>query len=337
MTLWIILTVMCSAAAVLVTVPLVRRYEKRDEMAAGTAVFKDQLKEIDRDMAQGLISADDAGLARLEIERRILAAAKSVSGPRPVSQLWRNAALAAAAALVVVGSVSIYALQGRPELAQPSPAEPDLASLLAKLEQHLQSNPGDAEGWRMLGLSYFNMQRYQQAAEAYGKAHALDASAANKTAYAEALTLAAGGAVTPQAQALLAEVLKADPKEERARYYDALAREQAGDSAAALERWKAMLADSPPDAPWRGAVEARIKSLSDQAMISGMVEGLAARLEQSPRDAEGWKKLIRSRIVLKQPDLARESLKKALAAFADDKAASDSISASARELGVAPE
>lgn len=337
MMLWIVLTVMCSAAAVLVTVPLVRRYEKRDQMAAGTAVFKDQLKEIDRDMAQGLISADDAGLARLEIERRILAAAKSASGPRPVSQLWRNAALAAAAALVVVGSVSIYALQGRPELAQPSPAEPDLASLLAKLEQHLQSNPGDAEGWRMLGLSYFNMQRYQQAAEAYGKAHALDASAANKTAYAEALTLAAGGAVTPQAQALLAEVLKADPKEERARYYDALAREQAGDSAAALERWKAMLADSPPDAPWRGAVEARIKSLSDQAMISGMVEGLAARLEQSPRDADGWKKLIRSRIVLKQPDLARESLKKALAAFADDKAASDSISASARELGVAPE
>ncbi len=82
---------------------------------------------------------------------------------------------------------------------------------------------------------------------------------------------------------------------------------------------------------------AAVKALpaeDQQAMIKGMVERLAEKLAQSPHDSEGWLRLIRSRMVLNQPDLAREALKKALAEFAGDPAISNQIAASARQLGV---
>jgi cytochrome c-type biogenesis protein CcmH len=71
-------------------------------------------------------------------------------------------------------------------------------------------------------------------------------------------------------------------------------------------------------------------------MIRGMVEGLASRLERAPRDADGWIKLIRARVVLGEGDLAREALARGLAAFADDARERDRIAGTARELGVDP-
>lgn len=74
---------------------------------------------------------------------------------------------------------------------------------------------------------------------------------------------------------------------------------------------------------------------SDQtAMIRGMVEGLAARLEQSPRDVEGWIRLMRSRVVLGEPDRAKQSLERALAIFDNAPQERDRIAAAARELGI---
>ena len=72
-----------------------------------------------------------------------------------------------------------------------------------------------------------------------------------------------------------------------------------------------------------------------QAMIRGMVERLAEKLAASPHDADGWLRLIRSRMVLRQPDLAREALQKAVAEFSGDAVTSEVIAASARELGIA--
>jgi cytochrome c-type biogenesis protein CcmH len=70
-------------------------------------------------------------------------------------------------------------------------------------------------------------------------------------------------------------------------------------------------------------------------MIRGMVDGLQARLEKSPRDADGWIKLIRSRKVLGEEDAAKSALAKAVAAFTDDPGEQTRISAAAKELGIA--
>ena len=387
MALWIVLTVMCSLAVMLVTVPLVRRYENYKDMAsAGTSIFTDQLREIERDRGLGVIGEKEAELAKIEIERRLIAAARNVTAPRPISPTWRTVALVAAVGFVVLGSVNFYALRGSPDKTGRPPPSPvaataqepaqnaagtptasEVDAMIGKLAKRLEQNPNDADGWRMLGWSYFNTQRYEESAAAYGKAMAIDpANLDYKAGHAEALVQNAQGMVTPRAQDLFAEVLKADPKELRARFYMALAREQAGDFSSALDGWLSLLADAPSDAGWVPDVKNRVADLAkktgrdvsaamtsapaisqeemaavkalpaedQQAMIKGMVERLAEKLAQSPHDSEGWLRLIRSRMVLNQPDLAKEALKKALAEFAGDPAISNQIAASARQLGV---
>ena len=73
------------------------------------------------------------------------------------------------------------------------------------------------------------------------------------------------------------------------------------------------------------------------AMIQSMVDGLASRLEQSPRDADGWIKLIRSRMVLGETELAKRALTRGLDVFADDKQERDRIAAAAQQLGLSPQ
>ncbi len=71
-------------------------------------------------------------------------------------------------------------------------------------------------------------------------------------------------------------------------------------------------------------------------MIRGMVDGLANRLDQSPRDADGWIKLIRSRVVLGEADQAKRSLQRALAVFPEDGPERTRIVESAQQLGLSP-
>lgn len=392
MALWTVITVMCSIAAVLVSVPLIRRYEHRKDLAsAGTNIFTDQLKELERDRNLGLIDPSDADLAKTEIERRLIAAARNVTEPRPISPMWRIAALASAAGLVILGSVNIYAVRGRPDLIQPPPASMadsaqtpaqipqdttttaatgafttgEVATMIDKLAKRLEANPKDADGWRMLGWSYFNTQRFDDSAAAYARAVALTPTNLDyKSAYAEALVQAAQGIVVPKAQEIFAEVLKADPKEERARFYDALAREQAGDLPLALDRWIALLADAPENAGWVPDVKQRVADLGQktkrdvsgvlanapvlpnlaesgvaqvdqQAMVDDMIGKLAAKLEANPHDRDGWAMMIRSLKVKGDMEGAKASLTKALAIFADDPATGSQLADMGRSLGIA--
>ncbi len=384
MVLWIILTVMCSLAVMLVTVPLVRRYENyRDMASAGTNIFTDQLREVERDRGLGVIGEKEADLAKIEIERRLIAAAKNVTEPRPVSPAWRAVALMSAVGFVVLGSVNIYALRGSPDKTErPSPSpvaataqEPtqnaagapaasEVDAMIGKLAKRLEQNPNDADGWRMLGWSYFNTQRYEESAAAYGKAMAIDPTNLDyKAGHAEALVQAAQGMVTPRAQELFAEVLKADPEELRARFYTALAREQAGDFSTALDGWLSLLAEAPADAGWVPDVKNRIADLAkktgrdvsaalanaptpeapaagdlvsseQQATVEGMIAKLAARLDANPRDRDGWAMMIRSLKVKGDAEGAVAALKKATEIFADDPAANAQITELARSLGV---
>jgi len=385
-TLWIILTAMCSAAAVLVAIPLVRRYEAADRGAsADTGFYSGQLKELERDRALGLIGETEADLAKVEIERRLLAAAKLVRPAQPVPRAWRTVALVAVAGLVALGATNLYALRGRPDLATRMPAAGETAELpaleaampttaavgnvddmIGKLAQRLQQAPSDADGWRMLGWSYFNTQRYEQSAAAFAKAMELAPEILDyKSSYAEALVQAAQGVVTPKAQGLFDEVLKSDPKDFRSRFYVALATEQAGKLDMALDQWITLLGEAPKDAGWLADVRQRIGELGQRTgrnvaeilgnapstqsaagsevpaenqkeMIDGMIAGLAAKLEANPRDRDGWAMMIRSLKVRGDLAGARKALSYALAAFADDPSTRTQIAGLAQSLGVLP-
>lgn len=387
MTLWLLMTILCSATAVVMSIPLIRRYDDQGREVQDQAIYQDQLSEVDRDELAGTIDAPEAKAARAEIRRRLTIAETTMKKSQPLSSGWKMLALVSTAAFVILGGVNLYAYLGTPELPSvsnlqpPTPAVPttqdsvsgsgQIDTLITKLQARMQANPRDAEGWRMLGWAQFNKQNYAASAEAYAKAVEIDpANIDYRSAYAESLVQTADGIVTPKAQSLITEVLAKDPKNFRARFYDSLAQEQAGDKTGALDRWIALLAASPEGAGWREDVIARIVNLGkatgrdvsaivasaspstsvitdaqksaiqappegDQtAMIKGMVAKLADRLKTNPNDADGWIKLIKSYQVLNDPASAKDALNTALLAFTNDPANRDKIVAAATNLGL---
>lgn len=177
----------------------------------------------------------------------------------------------------------------------------DVNTMIERLAKRLASSPDDVKGWRMLGWSYFHTDRYKEAADAFGKAVALDPSSVELKKMHEEAKRAAEGGAPMQAAAPVSSP----------------AHENGG--LPTPEQMQA-IAEMPAD--------------QRQASIRAMVDGLAARLESEPRDVEGWARLMRSRVVLGEKDVAATALRKALDVFKGDAAAAARISAAAGELGL---
>ncbi len=293
MILWIILTLMACAACVAISVPFIRTWDTSRNSSRNTiAVYDEQQREVDREHAAGVIDATTAEFAKIEIQRRMLASVKDSPVSQPLSPAWRGLALISTAGFIALASVLLYAKLGNPTLqpvmakqtssVEALPAAPlsnQVDTLVANLETRLQANPADAEGWRMLGWSHFNMQRYPQSAEAYAKAVALDpANLDFLSAYAEAQVQAAQGLVTPQALTQFQKVLGKKPKDPRSRFYEALALEQGGDKARALDNWLALLADTPDGEGWLTDVRSHIADLG-----KALGRDVSAQLQTAPQ------------------------------------------------------
>ena len=178
------------------------------------------------------------------------AAETKPSGPR-------GGRIALGAALVIAlaaGGVAVWRNREAPPAAAPAPeAQPSVDDVIVKLEARLKTNPNDAEGWRMLGWSYYQTERYAEAATAMKRATVLDPKNPEYfSMLGEALVLASkdGDGVPPDAAAAFDAALALDPKEPRARYFRAVRLDLDGKHQAALDEWFALLEDSPADAPW---------------------------------------------------------------------------------------
>jgi len=182
---------------------------------------------------------------------------------------------------------------------------PDVTAMIERLAARLETTPQDIEGWRMLGWSYFQTARYEQAATALGRALELDPSSAElKLSYEEAKAKASESDNMEIASSLQTEAV-----------------EKSGDGLS-VEK-----VTTPEAMPAR----------EREAAIRSMVDGLAHRLESSPRDVDGWIHLMRSRVVLGEREVAATAFRKALEVFVDDQAASGKIMAAAIELGLKAE
>jgi cytochrome c-type biogenesis protein CcmH len=158
------------------------------------------------------------------------------------------------------------------------------------------------------------------------------------TNYGEALTLESGQ-VTQEAEAAFNEALKEDPKNLMSRYYVGVAHSEHGDKKGALALWQGVLADAPPNAPWRGALVNQVAALTAESgggapNPEAMVAQLASQLESNPDDLERWVMLIRSYSVLNHKDQAKTALAKARNVFAKDKAAQAELAATAKEFSL---
>ena len=204
MLFWVIAALLTLGASLTVLLPLARR------STAGAAdgvhdleVYRDQLAELDRDAARGLIQPAEAGEARAEIARRILKADKAASSAA-VRANGRSARAIGMAAVLAVPLVSwgIYAAIGSPDLpSQPlaarlekNPADSTVDELVAQAEAHLVANPDDGRGWDVLAPIYSRLGRYGEAVTAYRNAIRLDgASGARESAWAKRLPVRQAG------------------------------------------------------------------------------------------------------------------------------------------------
>jgi cytochrome c-type biogenesis protein CcmH len=289
------------------------------------------------------------------------------------------------AALLAVTAIGVKLWRDRtPDVAAATTATApngpqDVGAMISSLEAKLKADPNDAEGWRMLGWSFFQTQRYAEAAMAYKRATALKPDNADYwSSLGEALVTAGPGTVPAEAKAAFDKAVALDPKDPRARYFIGVSKDMAGDHKGAIDDWFALLQDTPAGAPWEADVRRTIQAVGErdkievatrlaalkpaapapgtaaaaipgpnpdqmraatqlpagqqEAMIAGMVEGLAAKLKANPKNVEGWIMLMRSYTTLGRGSDAGVAYRAAIAANPGAKA---ELEDAAKTLGVA--
>jgi cytochrome c-type biogenesis protein CcmH len=347
--LWFVFALMTVAAIFAVLWPLGRRARPQSG-GSEAAVYKDQLAEIDRDVAADLIAPSEADAARVEISRRLLAAVDDQRDPTMPSnvRLRRLAAVSALIGLPVV-AVAFYLSLGSPQLgdfplagrARVADATQSLGSLVAQVEAHLEQNPTDGRGWNVLAPVLARLGRFDEAVRAYRNSITYNGdSAERRSDLGEALAGAAGGVVTSEAKAEFERAIALSADDPKANYFLGLAAEQDGRNADAASIWRGLLAKAPADAPWRPLVQAALvrvggpavpalpdsamaaaKEMNDAdrgAMIRGMVDRLATRLKQNGDDVEGWLRLVRAYMVMGDRDKAASAVTDARQAVANN-------------------
>ncbi|MGO6850080.1 c-type cytochrome biogenesis protein CcmI [Rhizobium beringeri] len=266
MLFWILVAALTAALAVILLYPLLRGAKAADNIRAGeAAVYRDQLRELDRDLDGGLITPEEADYARAEIGRRLIAV--SADEPAETPKPARHHRFTEAFVLLVlpVLGLCLYLTTGRPDLpSQPLEARlenpgNDVAVLITKAERHLAENPDDGKGWDVLAPIYFRTMRVNDAQVAYRNAiRLLGPSPVRLDGLAETLIAVSDGVVTEEARQVLEQSLTLEPDNPRARFYIALSMEQAGRPDEARQAFEALAKQSPSDAPWLPLVNQHI-------------------------------------------------------------------------------
>ena len=384
MLLWIAFALLTAAVLAWVLTPLARPGPAgamhAPAEAGARAVYRDQLAEIETERAAGLIGAAEAEAAKVEISRRLLANAAQSENTAPMTTAPRSATqhgriALATAAVVPLLTLALYLAYGSPGMPSGSLAtrtdgrdRAQLAGMIGQVEARLRQAPDDGKGWEVIAPVYLKLGRYADAAAAYANAARLQGESVKLLAgLAEASILAKDGIVTEEARAAYEKVLKIEPGRMEPRFWLAMGKEQDGRLPDALADYTALLNEAPPDAAYRGAVEARIKEVSArmsaprgkepakaptgptaadleaaarlspeqrEQMVAGMVEGLAQRLKSDGKDLAGWQRLLRAYTVLGRRDDARAALAEARRNFAGDARALSDLSGLAATLGL---
>ncbi len=371
---WIIIALLTAAVALVLTYPLMRSKGIADTAREGeVAVYRDQLAELQRERASGLIGETEAEYARAEIGRRLLAAASDKTGEASAMSPRKHNALASiVTVLLPLMGLCLYLYMGSPNTpdmplaARLEKPGNDMNLMIAKAERHLAQNPDDGAGWDVLAPIYFKTMRLGDAEMAYRNAIRLQGENAPRlTGLAETLIATNDGVVVEDARSALEDAEKMSPGNPRVRFYLALSLEQAGKTDEARNAFAALLKDSPEGAPWIPLVQAHLQNTggadiaaaprpqapggpsaedvaaaSDmssedrQAMVAGMVESLDARLKENPDNFEGWMRLVRSYAMLKNDEKARQALADGLKAFPAAGEQGKQLLALAQQLGV---
>ncbi len=282
MVFWILCALLAALAVAFVMVPLLRatRIDTGPARAALNAeVYRDHLLELDRELADGVLSPEQHAIARAELDRRALSEAAvdegaasdtTASGTTAHAATGRRGRWLAGGAL---GLVPILAITGYLALGNPAalnPPDEQFLQMVDALAERLKTNPQDAEGWVMLARAYQITGRMPESVAAFEKASALRPDDANLIAgHADALAMVQGS-LSGKPFELIVKALKIDPKNQTALALAATAAMENGQFDESIALWRRLAAVVEPGSRDRQAVEQAIEQVQQVALAKGV-------------------------------------------------------------------
>ncbi|MBU3028542.1 c-type cytochrome biogenesis protein CcmI [Paracoccus marinaquae] len=299
---WILCLVLALGVAAAILAPVWRGRQTgaaaRPAAAYDLEVYRDQLREVERDLERGVIGGEDAARLRTEIGRKVLDADRRLAEAAPAAR--GGTALVAAVALLAVlaGAVFLYLREGAPgapdlpmaerlalaqraydsrpgqaeaeaaapPLARAQPeADPEYLALVEQLRAAVAEKPDDPQGMALLAANEIRLGNLAAAREAQQRLVELrgsNASAEELMQLSALMMEAAGGLITPEAEEVLARSLSADPRQPQSRYLLGLLQLQNGRPDRAFPIWRELLEQGPSDAPWVVSIRPNIRDLA---------------------------------------------------------------------------
>lgn len=248
--------------------PLLSQAPRRTD-ASDIQIYKDQLREIERDIDRGTVDRRDGEASRTEISRRLLKASQNQRDSQ--TQSARFARIAAISLLIMLPAASILGyyrlgspqlpdapLQARLEQARSQQAQlpsgddgARLEDLVTRVEAHLEKKPDDGEGWLVIAPVYVRLGQIDKAVAAFENALRLTPKTSELwSSYGEAATMQSSGVISPKARKAFEEARNLSPEQIKPRFYLALGLSQDQRYADAAKAWQGLLADAPQGAPW---------------------------------------------------------------------------------------
>ncbi|SIS51657.1 c-type cytochrome biogenesis protein CcmI [Phaeovulum vinaykumarii] len=349
-------------------------------------IYRDQLAEIARDLERGVIGAEEAERARIEVSRRLLEAARRGPARLGAAPRGANLALAVVGVAALGGVFALYSRMGAPDFPdqpmaarldlaemlytnrpdqaaaeaeaaamRPAAPEPDaeFAALMERLRAAVAERPNDPEGLALLARNEASLGDYHAAWQAMRRLVAIKGDQATAEDYAqmaELMVVAAGGVVTPEAEAELRHALERDPANQSARYFMGLLMVQNGRPDRAFPVWARLLDEGPEEAPWIRSIRTgirdlawlagetdytpppvrqtgpsradldRVASLPPEARgqaLGPALQALGAKLANTGGTAEDWARLLAGMLILGEEDRARAMWDEAQGVFAE--------------------
>ena len=301
---WLIAVGMIVAVAAPLLLAVWRGGRDQEPAAAyDLRLYRDQLGEVDRDLARGLIDAETAELSRAKIGRKVIAADRELAKGDAANLPPRRAQMliSGLVALALVATAAIYVSIGAPGVADlplsdridaaadaranrpsqleaeatappppPVDADEEIVALVERLRTAMAENPDDERGLSLLAQYEARLGNFVAAREAQERLLDAMGDAAgieDRAALLDIMVIATGGYVSPEAEQEIATILRDAPDFGPARYYLGLMFLQTGRPDTAYEIWAPLLREGPPNAPWIPPIAAQINGVAQMAGV----------------------------------------------------------------------
>jgi cytochrome c-type biogenesis protein CcmH len=252
--------------------------------AVNVSVYRDQLRELEGDLAAGTLAREDYERARAELERRLL---EDVSKPDPAvaPASGRGTALAVAIGIPILAA-ALYFTVGNPAAvnreAELQASAAQVEAMVARLAMRLREKPDDVEGWKLLGRSYAVMGRFAESAEAYGKAAMHAPRDAQLLAdFADSLAMARGQRLEGEPEKLVLRALEIDPNNLKALALAGTSAYERKDYGRAAALWQRMLAHVPPESEEARSIQQNVNQA--RSLVSQNPSTLKGTVSLSPK------------------------------------------------------